>query len=100
MLGLSKPRSPFEAVCDGCDAECANCSFDEPLLEPTCSIVLEHSNSSGGNTTIATLSVEPGYWRATTVSANVFECYNADACLGGLTGETAYCLEGYEGPCK
>lgn len=62
--------------------------------------MLEHSNSSGGNTTIEMLSVESGYWRATAVSANVFECYNPDACLGGLTGETAYCLEGYEGPCK
>eukprot|EP00752_Nemacystus_decipiens_P008479 g7576.t1 len=92
------PRSPFEAVCDGCDTPCDNCSFGEPLLEPTCSDVLEHSNSSGGNTTIETLSVEPGYWRATTVSPNVFECYNADACLGGLTGEAAFCREGYRGP--
>eukprot|EP00903_Cladosiphon_okamuranus_P017270 g15914.t1 len=92
------PRSPFEAICDGCETQCDNCSFDEPLLEPTCEVELEHSNSSGGMTTIETLSVEPGYWRATTVSENVFECYNADACLGGLTGTTVYCLDGYEGP--
>eukprot|EP00752_Nemacystus_decipiens_P002289 g2167.t1 len=92
------PGSPFEAVCDGCETQCLNCSFDEPLLYPTCTPALDHSNSSGGNTTIETLSVEPGYWRATVVSPNVFGCYNSDACLGGLTGTAAYCREGYEGP--
>lgn len=97
----TKPGSPFEAVCDGCETltQCLNCSFEEPLLEPTCTAELGHTNSSGGDTTIETLSVEPGHWRATAVSENVFGCYNADACLGGLTGTAGYCREGYEGPC-
>lgn len=100
LPALPKPGSPFEAVCDGCETQCLNCSFDEPFLEPTCTAVLEHANSSGGNTTIETLSVEPGYWRATAVSPFVFDCYNPDACVGGLTGSTSYCLGGYEGPCE
>lgn len=65
-----------------------------------CTGVSEHFNSSGGDTTIETLLVDPGYWRASAVSENVFACYNADACRGGETGASDYCLEGYEGPCE
>lgn len=67
---------------------------------PTCVGVLDHSNSSGGTVTLATLSIERGYWRATASSPNVLPCYNSDACLGGVTGEPGYCQMGYEGPCK
>lgn len=46
------------------------------------------------------LTIDPEYWRATNTSVNVLGCYHGDACLGGLTGSSSYCLAGYEGPCE
>ena len=92
--------NPYEIVCDGCPTACDECSFEEQLLAPTCSVVLEHSTSSGGVVTMDKLVIDPGYWRATESSTAILQCYNADACLGGVTGSEEYCLEGYEGPCK
>lgn len=90
----------YEAICDGCPVECEGCSFEEPQLVLKCSDPLEHSISPGGTITLDALVIEPGYWRATPSSENVLECYNADACLGGVTGSESYCLEGYERPCE
>ncbi|CAM9150882.1 unnamed protein product, partial [Ectocarpus sp. 6 AP-2014] len=98
FLEFEESGTLYEAICDGCPVECEGCSFEEPRLVPKCSDALEHSNSSGGNVTLDALVIEPGYWRATPSSENVLECYNTDACLGGVTGSESYCLEGYEGP--
>ncbi|CAM9147480.1 unnamed protein product, partial [Ectocarpus fasciculatus] len=98
FLELEESGTLYEAICDGCPIECEGCSFEEPQLVPKCSDALEHSNSSGGTVTLDALVIEPGYWRATPSSENVLECYNADACLGGVTGSENYCLEGYGGP--
>eukprot|EP00752_Nemacystus_decipiens_P009937 g8861.t1 len=89
---------PYETVCDGCQTTCNGCSFDEPPLVPACSEVLENAISPGGVVTLEMLEIEPGYWRATESSEDILACYNKDACLGGVTGATGYCLEGYEGP--
>lgn len=91
---------PYEAVCDGCQTACDVCVFDEPLRAPICTEVLDHSTSSGGKVTLETLSIESGYWRATTSSDEILACYHDEACRGGVTGVSDYCLEGYEGPCK
>ena len=61
---------------------------------------MDHANSSGGTATLETLSIQPGYWRATASSKDILACYNTDACLGGVSGTADYCLEGYEGPCE
>eukprot|EP00752_Nemacystus_decipiens_P012585 g11145.t1 len=97
FLGF-EPGHPYEAVCSGCQTLCDECFFEEPDLVPACEGAMDHSNSSGGTVTLETLSIEPGYWRATASSTDVLACYNADACLGGVTGTDGYCLEGYEGP--
>ncbi|CAN0034835.1 unnamed protein product, partial [Scytosiphon promiscuus] len=89
---------PYESVCSGCETDCAECFFDEPSLVPSCTPVLDHSSSGGGSTTIATLSIDPGHWRATASSNDILACYHADACLGGVTGRAGYCSEGYKGP--
>ena len=47
-----------------------------------------------------TLLIERGYWRATDSSETVLACYNGDACLGGETGTSDFCSQGYEGPCR
>lgn len=100
LLCLWQSDDPYAAVCDGCPTACDECSFAEPLLAPTCSAVLDHSTSSGGTVTVETLSIEPGYWRASPSSPSILACFHADACVGGVTGATGYCLEGYEGPCE
>lgn len=61
---------------------------------------LEHSTAEGGKSTIEFLLIDPGYWRATNTSINILECYNAKACLGGVTGRSGYCKTGHEGPCQ
>ncbi|CAN0346271.1 unnamed protein product, partial [Ectocarpus sp. 12 AP-2014] len=88
----------FEAVCAGCDIVCDGCVFERGLVGPACSEVMAHSTSAGGSTTLQEVSIDRGYWRATSVSEEVLECFQADACLGGVTGTSRYCLEGYEGP--
>jgi len=67
---------------------------------PTCKEQLDHTSSAGGTVTLETVSINPGYWRATKTSEDVIACFHADACLGGVTGAAGYCLEGYEGPCE
>lgn len=93
----------YEAVCSGCETSetsCQNCSFNERHLVPSCKDVIDHATSLGGLVTLAMLTIDPGYWRATTSSPHALACYNADACLGGVTATSGYCLEGYEGPCE
>lgn len=90
----------YEAVCNGCEISCQNCLFDEPPLVPRCENTMEHSLSPGGTTTVDMITINRGYWRATTSSRQVLACYNTDACLGGVTATSGYCLGGYEGPCE
>lgn len=90
----------FDTVCDGCDVSCREeCSFGVGKT-PLCTEEFEDSKSTGGNITLETLSIDPGYWRSTTFSRDVFLCYNADACLGGVTVDPGYCQAGFEGPCE
>lgn len=102
FLPVRQAGEPLEVLCSECGTECDECSFDQPNLVPTCAEVMAHSESAGGNTTVATVLIHPGYWRATTFSLliDVSACYHADACLGGVTGRAGYCREGYEGPCE
>eukprot|EP00752_Nemacystus_decipiens_P009914 g8846.t1 len=98
FLDYNASGDPYRVACDGCDTTCDSCSFEEPPLVPMCTDVMEHAFSDGGTDTLEMLSIERGYWRATPSSEVILACYNADACLGGMTGTSGYCLEGYEGP--
>ena len=74
------------------------------MLVPQCISMsdagIEHASSVGGVNTIEELDIDQGYWRATTDSIYVFQCYNSDACKGGLTGTPDFCEKGYQGPCE
>ncbi|CAN0498209.1 unnamed protein product, partial [Laminaria digitata] len=48
--------------------------------------------------TLETVSIKRGFWRATSTSKEVLACYRDDVCLGGVTGTPGYCRNGYEGP--
>ncbi|CAM9890311.1 unnamed protein product, partial [Ectocarpus sp. 6 AP-2014] len=94
--------SRYQTVCDGCPVNSSDwvVSVENEDSVPICVVQLEHTRSKGGNTTIETLDVDAGYWRATSNSDNVLACYNEDACKGGTTDDPDFCRLGYEGPCK
>ena len=87
----------FSKICDGCD-HCETCSINDPGIAPICVDELQHTRSLGGSTNISNLDIESGFWRATSTSKYVLECFNEDACNGGITGDENYCEDGYEGP--
>lgn len=58
---------------------------------------MEHTASLTPNGTLETLDLERGYWRSSSTSREIRECYEADSCVGGTGG---YCGAGYDGPCE
>lgn len=90
----------FGTVCTGCPEPCDDCIFD--TLAPKCVTLsaagIAHASSPGSETTIEDIVIDKGYWRATNTSTSILECYNEDACPGGIT--TGKCNTGYEGPCE
>lgn len=58
---------------------------------------MEHTTSPNVNGTLETLELEPGYWRSSTTSREIKECYETDSCVGGTE---EYCAVGYDGPCE
>lgn len=97
VSSIAQSGDPYEAVCSGCQTSCDECSFEEPDLAPICEDVVDHSISSGGTVTLEALLIQPGYWRATASSTVVLACYNAEACLGGVSETADFCLEGLRG---
>lgn len=89
----------YDKVCFGC-GKCDTCKVEDKNLVPICTVQPEHTQSEGGDTTIETLNLDRGYWRATNKSDNILACYNEEACRGGLTGSASFCQPGYEGPCE
>ncbi|CAM9770306.1 unnamed protein product, partial [Laminaria digitata] len=47
-------------------------------------------------TTIATLSLDKGYFRSSNQSRVILKCFHQDACVGG-SDATNYCESGYSG---
>ena len=69
-------------------------------LDPTCSNELEHTSADKPGSTLDTLSINSGYWRAATDSSIILECHNKAACRGGRTGTDTFCADGYMGACE
>lgn len=97
---LLQSGNVLEVACNGCRASCQGCAVEESLGVPTCIQAMQHSTSSGGGTTLETVSINPGFWRATSTSKDLLACYRDEACLGGVTGSPDYCANSYEGPCE
>ncbi|CAN0412480.1 unnamed protein product, partial [Pylaiella littoralis] len=87
----------YERVCNGC-GECDGCEVENENSVPVCTAQMEHTRSEGGATTIETLKVDRGFWRATNSSRVILACYNENACVGGRAGPSSFCQLGYEGP--
>lgn len=92
--------SSLAAICQDCDTLCNGCNIENNTPVLRCTTMIDHAKSGTVTTTIEGVIVEPGYWRASSQSRNVLACFNANACLGGLTGDPDFCLIGYKGPCE
>ncbi|CAN0108913.1 unnamed protein product [Ectocarpus sp. 12 AP-2014] len=92
--------SRYDAACLDCPdwEECHNCTIGTADVLPTCSRPLEHTTAEVPGVTFETLSISPGYWRATNQSDKILPCFNAGACNGGETGADLFCAHGYMGP--
>jgi predicted outer membrane repeat protein len=65
-----------------------------------CTDELQCDGVVGAN--ISTLQVASGLWRTSCVTLKTYQCFNSDACSGGVavTSTDGYCATGYKGPCK
>jgi hypothetical protein len=103
------------------------CYADQYSDGKDCQSCLDGANCSFVGSTLATLQLEPGDWRASLDTTDARECWLAEACVGinnlstttnvtaatRRTTDTAnigqdnsndvsdiYCAAGYKGPCK
>jgi len=89
--------SPFNSV--GGAAKCTICEAGYFMdSKGQCKECPEGASCDGSSST-ATLVLDPGYWRISEKSTDLFECPWSDGCAGGATGPnlTSYCRNGYEG---
>ncbi|CAN0299763.1 unnamed protein product, partial [Pylaiella littoralis] len=88
--------SPYEIACDACrPVECSTCTTSNPDEVQLCEPVIEHTTSPTRNGTLETLDLQRGYWRSSSMSIEIRECYEVDSCVGGA-GD--YRAVGYDGP--
>ena len=85
-----------EDSCSGCSIV-TNGIFEDPLAVEICTGAPSYTTSPGARDTVASLVLDSGYWRSSNTSVNISECYNDNACLGGVSD---YCAPGYTGPCE
>jgi hypothetical protein len=103
----------------------ACCYADQYSDGNDCQPCLDGADCSFIGSTLASLKMQPGYWRASNSTTDVRECWLIEACVGTnnrstqttrRTTDTAnigqtddnllnddssiYCANGYKGPCK
>lgn len=104
------PGTQQEEVCESCyDEVCARCSSDGNDLSevgdvrtngyPVCEKPPRGSSAWLSGTTVATLSLNKGYYRTANSSHAVRMCFLENACPGGDDTDM-YCAPGYTGPCE
>lgn len=94
----------YYSVCERCDLWSGDCPVEGNGTQQ-CIAALANTKSTGIDVdgvsiTLETLNISSGYWRATASTATIRPCWNDDACRGGMTGNAAYCADGYRGPCE
>lgn len=102
-------NTDYGIACDLCPSwsECTNCSITNPQTIHECSDLLDYTTSLDSDGTLASLSLDEGYWRTSNTSKDIRQCHNEDACVGGeaeMCGDVncaeGYCAAGYTGPCE
>ncbi|CAN0600455.1 unnamed protein product, partial [Laminaria digitata] len=64
-----------------------------------CEVPPAGSSAESDGTTIATLSLDKGYFRTSNESDVILKCFHQNACVGGSDAAN-YCEPGYTGPCE
>ena len=91
----------FDEVCSRCSAGHDGVNNSEEIRIdgiPVCHEPPLGATAPSSGTTVATLTLEKGYFRTSNQSRDVRKCYQEDACRGGNDTAT-YCTPGYTGPC-
>lgn len=90
----------YKESCKSCGGweDCTDCTIDVQRSAEECIATLAHTRSLETNGTLASLQLDPGYWRTSDTSSEILACYAASACRGGAHDD--YCDEGYKGPCE
>jgi predicted outer membrane repeat protein len=78
------------------------CRSDEYSNGTHCHACADVYNCQQLGITEATLVLKPHFWRENLTVARSRECWNSDACIGGVAVKSTneYCAAGYKGPCK
>ncbi|CAM9477686.1 unnamed protein product [Ectocarpus fasciculatus] len=89
----------FHEVCTDCAVSCAEIPegvfVANDAFVPICETIMMGASGNAG-ATVATLELEPGYYRTSADSREVLQCHQEEACLGGVD-TSEYCASGYEG---
>lgn len=106
---IAKENLAYKTACNSCAdlSDCPTCVVTDNRTVATCYAVLDYTTSDEADGTLASLSLEKGYWRVSNVSWNILRCHNPDACkggvaemCGGVSCANGYCAGGYMGPCE
>lgn len=89
--------SCFDEVCVRCSA--GNLGDYRTNGKPVCGDPPIGAIAEFSGTTVATLSLEKGYYRTSNQSHTILKCYQKEACAGG-NNSANYCAPGYNGPCE
>jgi predicted outer membrane repeat protein len=94
------------STCQGIDSGgepgaecCVNGQYTDGQQCITCS---DKFNCEALDTTTASPSLKPGYWRVNLQTQSGLECWESSACSGGnaISSVQEYCADGYTGPCE
>eukprot|EP00903_Cladosiphon_okamuranus_P007092 g6891.t2 len=88
----------FDVVCSRCALSCEDTPTSVNVLDdtvvPTCQPIMTGVQGGTPGLTLRTLELKRGYYRTSSVSKEVLECYQEDACVGG-NDASEYCALGY-----
>ena len=103
VLGVTQNVSRFETVCRGCSTVPNQIPEGVWVTNehetPTCTELPKGIVRVSSGTTVASLTLEEGYFRTSNDSSVILECYRSEACKGG-DDPGKYCANGYEGACE
>ncbi|CAM9706213.1 unnamed protein product [Ascophyllum nodosum] len=94
FLDFASNVSAYDTECSAC-GNCENCTLRNKDKVRVCEPVLMHTTSPSADGTLESLEVQRGFWRSSSTSKDVRECYQMDACIGGAEH---YCASGRTGP--
>lgn len=106
---IAEQNVAYDTACSSCPpvSKCVDCTVADNDTAVWCSWVLDYTSSPEENGTLASLTLDSGFWRTSNNSQTILECYNPDACVGGKAEECGgvncrdgYCASGYTGPCE